>query len=114
MKGTVFNPEIETAVLKEAAQYEPVAAHQVVHAIADYMEHLEFDDNDRLIKGSAKKLVKALVQKEPNLFKNTEVSSEESAGFSGKSPGGSLGGVPSLSPAEKKKKEALALLGITK
>jgi hypothetical protein len=109
MTEYTFNPEIETAVLKEAAQYEPVASHQVVQAIADYSNYLEFDDNTQLIKSSVKRLVNALVQNEPNLFRNINISSKETDNFLG-----GAGGSSTQTSLEKKKKEALALLGIIK
>jgi len=112
MSQSLSNPEIERLVLKEAAIYEPVASHQIIHAINDYRNHLDFDDDGNLIKSSAKKMVSALVENEPNLFKKPELL-EEKAEFIGKSPKGIE---PSLiiSKEEKAKNAALALMGVKK
>jgi hypothetical protein len=107
--------EVVVAVLKEAEIFEPTSAYKVVQAIPDYETYLKFDDVGNLVKRSAKKLVQALVMNEPNLFNKTDIPEDNSDGFKGKAPKSGTKAVQTKAEAkEKKKNEALALMGIKK
>ncbi|MED3571954.1 hypothetical protein [Cytobacillus praedii] len=116
---------IENAVLKAAGTYNPVNPKQVVRALEDYKEYLEYDEDDVLVPKSVEKALKKLAEAEPNLFSNAGTGNEEdleggsgtgtgTAGFQGKPPGGGAGGGSQQQQKQAKlKAEALAMLNIT-
>lgn len=112
---------IENAVLKAAGQYDPVNPKQVVRALADYSDLLEYDEDDVLVGKSVDRALKKLAEAEPNLFKAAGEGQEEGgtgegsqgAGFQGKPPGGAgAGNGGGKDKAAKLKAEAMSMLGI--
>ena len=113
---------IENAVLKEAGKFKPVNPKQVVRALDDYKEYLEYDEDDNLVPKSVEKALKKLAEAEPNLFQAADGQQDGGTGegqstFSGKGPGGQAGGNPSNKQDKKyaeNKARALEYLGLTK
>lgn len=113
---------IENAVLKAAGTYNPISPKQVVRALEDYKELLEYDEDDVLVPSSVDKALKKLATAEPNLFKTAEgggtgeegvEGGSQGAGFQGKPPGGAgAGNGGGKDKATKLKNEALAMLGL--
>lgn len=112
---------IENAVLKEAGKYNPVNPTQVVRAIsADYLDAIEFDDETGTADAkSVARAIRKVHDAEPNLFKTIDSpdgtengGTGSTGGFRGKGPGG-VGGTKDAE-LEKKKAQALELLGIKK
>ncbi|MGG3803160.1 hypothetical protein [Metabacillus fastidiosus] len=117
LQPEIENLTFENAVLKAAGKHNPLNPKQVVRALEDYKEYLEYDENDKLVGKSVDIALKKLAEAEPNLFKNKEVDEgEEDLGtnknnFAGKPPGG---GGTAVTKQEKLKAEGLAMLGISK
>lgn len=67
---------IENAVLKQAAQLNPIKTRQVVLALEDreYAEMLEYDDRDVLNPASVNRALKRLAAAESNLFYTPEAA----------------------------------------
>lgn len=112
---------MENAVLKAAGKYNPLNPKQVVRALDDYSEYLEYDEDDNLVTKSVDKALKKLAEAEPNLFTNAEADQDEDhgqqqqqqTGFAGKPPGGGGQGTnKEQQKAAQTKAEALKLLGI--
>ncbi|MGP9042111.1 hypothetical protein [Cytobacillus kochii] len=113
---------IENAVLKAAGEFNPISPKQVVRALDDYKEYLEYDEDDVLVPKSINRALKELAKAEPNLFTTVESGQneheadlegkEKSGGFQGKTPGGAGAGKGDKSAKETKlKNEALAMMG---
>jgi len=115
---------IENAVLKAAGTYNPVNPKQVVRALEDYKEFLEYDEDDVLVESSVEKALKKLATAEPNLFKDAgdpgtdeddEPGTGSGSGFQGKAPGGAgTGGSKDQQKAAQLKSTALEMLGYAK
>jgi hypothetical protein len=113
---------IENEVLKAAGKFNPVNPKQVVRALDDYKELLEYDEDDVLVASSVEKALKKLATAEPNLFTAVEGGTNDEddlegqqGGFAGKPPGGAgAGGSKPAAKQEKLKTEALAMLGLGK
>ncbi|WP_433958547.1 hypothetical protein [Cytobacillus horneckiae] len=119
---------IENAVLKAAGEYNPISPKQVVRALDDYKEYLEYDEDDVLVSKSVNRALKELAKAEPNLFKTAEgggtgeeggeggsEGSSQGAGFQGKAPGGAgAGNGGGKDKTAKLKNEALEMLGFAK
>lgn len=117
---------LENAVLKNASgKYTPVNANQVVRALRDYDDEIEYDDNDVPVKGSIDALLKRIAKAEPNLFKSSEDPSnagddeddkggnDKSNNFSGRPPGGGgSGGNKTQAKEDAQLKGMLDLMGI--
>lgn len=110
---------LENAVLKMTGKHKPLNPAQVVRALADYSDHIEYDDEGKLIGKSVEKAIRKMAEAEPNLFaavegddNNDDGEGGTGGGFKGKPPGG---GNPPAGAAAKfaaKKSEALEMLGI--
>jgi len=111
---------LENAVLRNTGgQYTPVNANQVVRALRDYADEIEYDENDVPEKRSVDLVLRKLAKAEPNLFKTPEGEEGDDDnkggaggddkgggngnGFKGKTPGGGAGGNNS---ANKSKEDA--------
>lgn len=85
---------LENAVLKAAGKYNPVNPNQVVRALTDYSDLLDYFDDGVLDPKSVDKALKRITEVEPNLFKKPdgEGDDEDDQGteddFKGKPPGG--------------------------
>jgi hypothetical protein len=120
------NLTIENAVLKAAGKFKPINPKQVVRALDEYKEYLEYDEDDNLVPKSVEKALKKLAEAEPNLFRAADNQNNDSGGtgegqnnnFSGKGPGGQAGGGNASSKEDKKyaanKARALEYLGLSK
>lgn len=109
---------LENAVLKAAGSYNPVNPKQVVRALNDYSDMLEYDEDDKLVEKSVTKALKRLSEAEPNLFTSAGEDDDEtnppgSQGFNGKPPGGAVGSATPDKTA-KLKAQALDMMGIKK
>jgi hypothetical protein len=119
---------LENAVLRNAGgQYTPVNPNQVVRALRDYVDEIEYDENDVPDKRSVDLVLRKLAKAEPNLFKTPEggAGDEDDKGdeadkggkgsgtFQGKPPGGGNGGGGAGNQAKEDKAVAdmLALIG---
>jgi len=111
---------LENAVLKAAGQYNPLNPKQVVRALEDYADLLEYDEDEKLVSTSIEKALKKLAEAEPNLFKSADPGDEEKdpqqqqqpPGFNGKPPGGpGAGGNKDQQKVAAKKAEALEMMG---
>lgn len=109
---------LENAVLKVTGKHKPLNPAQVVRALADYSDHIEYDDEGKLVGKSVEKAIRKMAEAEPNLFEAATGEEDEDlgggtgTGFRGKPPGG---GNPPAGAAAKHvalKKEALAMLNI--
>ncbi|EIW19921.1 MULTISPECIES: hypothetical protein [Pelosinus] len=120
--STITRLTLENAVLKMTGKHKPLNPAQVVRALADYSDHIEYDDEGKLIGKSVEKAIRKMAEAEPNLFaaatgeEENDDGSGTGAGFKGKPPGG---GAPAASTAAaakhaKLKSEALSMLGINK
>ena len=118
LEGSVIqNLMLENAVLKMTGKHKPINLAQVVRALADYSDHIEYDDEGKLVGKSVEKAIRKMAEAEPNLFvaatgEEDDDGSGTGPGFKGKPPGG---GSPPAGAAEKfaaKKREALEMLGI--
>lgn len=110
---------LENALLKAAGTYNPLNPKQVVRALEDYSEHLEYDEDDNLVEKSVDRALKKLAEAEPNLFKPSEGSDEEDKkqqqnDFRSKPPGGGGKGTNAEQKVAAKRDEALALMGYKK
>ncbi|WP_332648882.1 hypothetical protein [Lysinibacillus sp. 54212] len=113
---------IENEVLKAAGVYNPVNPKQVVRALDDYKDLLEYDEDDVLVPKSVERALKKLSEAEPNLFTAVDGADDEDdkggqaggEGFRGKTPGGGAGGTDQNKKHDKTKAEALAMMGIKK
>lgn len=114
---------LENAVLKSASKYKPVNPAQVVRALGDYSDLIEYDDEGRLDAKSVDRAIKKIAAAEPNLFNANADDGEGSegdgnnggaGGFRGKGPGGGTPPAGKGDPKQlaAKKAEALAMLGI--
>lgn len=107
---------MENAVLKAAGTYSPLNPKQVVRALADYADFLEYDEDDNLVTKSVDKALKELAKAEPNLFHakaDDEGDDDKKGGFNGKSPGGTGQGTnKEQQKAAETKAKALALMKI--
>jgi hypothetical protein len=117
---------LEVAVLKSAGRYQPHNAAQVVRALADYADLIEFDDESGLpVPKSVTAVISKLAKAEPNLFKTPNGEggqdnlddNQQGGGFNGKTPGGgAAGGAGATGEAAKQAElqaEALKRMGIT-
>jgi len=95
LEARVKDLGLHNAVMKQAAKYNPHSLAQVVRALGDYEDLIEYDDetglpNDRSINSVLSKLTKT----EPNLFQAPNgqdpdpEDKEKQGGFQGKPPGG--------------------------
>jgi hypothetical protein len=107
---------LENAVLRNAGgQYTPVNPNQVVRALKEYADEIDYDDNDVPDKRSVDLVLRKLAKAEPNLFKTPEGGGSEDDdksggagdegkgggnGFSGKTPGGGTGGNKGGNPSK--------------
>jgi hypothetical protein len=118
---------LENAVLKAAGTYNFVNPKQVVRALDDYKEFLEYDEDDVLVPSSVDKALKKLATAEPNLLTSAgngnpeddedDLDKQNQGGsFQGKGPGGAGGGnnAAAATKQAKLKNEALELLGFAK
>lgn len=116
---------LENAVLKAAGQYKFINPKQVVRALEDYKEFLEYDEDDVLLPKSVDRALKELVKAEPNLLKTAgdedldeddDLDEDQNkGGFQGKPPGGGAGGSQKAATKQAKlKSEALEMLGLGK
>jgi hypothetical protein len=118
---------IENAVLKAAGTYNPLNPKQVVRALEDYKEYLEYDEDDVLVPKSVEKALKKLAEAEPNLFKPAAAGDDDNdddqqggqqqggGSFQGKPPGNGSGtGDKSQKKQDQLFKESLEMLGIKK
>lgn len=106
---------MENAVLKAAGTYSPLNPKQVVRALADYTDLLEYDEDDNLVTKSVDKALKELAKAEPNLFhaKEDEEDDPKQGGFNGKPPGGAGQGTSKEQQKNAATRDkALALLNI--
>lgn len=115
-ESTVRNLTLENAVLRTASKYNPVNPSQVVRALGDYADLIEYDDDGKLVSKSVERAIKKIAEAEPNLFTAAPESGGDPnnrGGFQGKPPGG--GQPPAAATKQQAKiKDGLALLGITK
>lgn len=106
---------LENAVLRVAGKFNPHNPAQVVRALKeDYGAQVEYDDlTGELIPGSVEKAIGRLVKAEPNLFQDPAGAGAGAAGggFGGKPPGGGTPPAGGTTDLEKKKAEALKLMG---
>ncbi|WP_138751114.1 hypothetical protein [Paenibacillus sinopodophylli] len=99
------NLSLENAVLRNVGgQFTPVNPNQVVRALRDYADEIEYDENDIPEKRSVELVLRKLAKAEPNLFKAADEGAGEDDhgnegdqgnkgdGFKGKPPGGGAGG----------------------
>lgn len=116
---------LENAVLRNAGgQYTPVNPNQVVRALRDYADEIDYDENDVPDTRSVDMVLRKLAKAEPNLFKapdSTEETNEDKGGqggqgggFKGKPPGGGGGGGGDKSKEDAAVDSMLASIGITK
>lgn len=112
---------IENAVLKSAGELNPLNPKQVVRALDDYKEYLEYDEDENLVPKSVDRALKELAKAEPNLFKTAEAgeggagSNDPEPGFKGKSPGGAGAGDPKPDKKQEElKAKALEMMGLSK
>lgn len=111
---------LEAAVLKAAGKYNPVNAAQVVRALGDYADLLQYDDEDRLVPKSVDRALARIAETEPNLFKTPAGDGSEGGegnddAFKGKGPGGGGTAAEIKAAAEKAAKmkaEAREMLGL--
>ena len=109
---------IENAVMKAAGKYDPVNPKQVVRALEDYANDLEYDDDDVLVSGSVDRALAKLAKAEPNLFKATENGADDpqdppaGSGLTGRTPGGSTPPPAGKQKDEQLTAQALEMLGI--
>lgn len=109
---------IENAVLKAADKYAPINPKQVVRALDDYADSLEYDEDDVLVGRSVDRALAQLAKAEPNLFKAAEETDEDdpedktAGGLTGKSPGGSTPPPAGKAKEDKLTAQALEMLGI--
>lgn len=109
---------LENAVLKAAGTYNPLNPKQVVRALEDYKELLEYDEDEQLVGKSVDKALKKLAEAEPNLFKAAEEGDDkddqqQQQTFGGKPPGGAgQGASKDQQKVDAKVAEGLAMLGI--
>lgn len=114
---------MENAVLKAAGTYNPLNPKQVVRALDDYSNLLDYDEDENLDPKSVDRALSALVKAEPNLFKTVEAGSRDDheeggsgtqQGFTGKSPGGAgaTGGSKVKDKEAKLQQQALEMMGI--
>ncbi|GKU79298.1 hypothetical protein [Paenibacillus sp. L3-i20] len=110
------NLTLENAVLRNVGgQYTPVNPNQVVRALRDYADEIEYDEYDVPEKRSVELVLRKLAKAEPNLFKSPEDDDNDNNGvdddkngansgrLSGKTPGGGASGGK---PANKSKEDA--------
>ena len=112
---------IENAVLKAAGKYNPVNPKQVVRALDDYSDLLEYDDDDVIVGKSVETALAKLAKTEPNLFKAVDETTPPTGddnppagGPKGKPPGGSTPPPGGKKKNEDLKAQALDMLGIKK
>lgn len=121
---------LENAVLKSAGTHQPHNPAQVVRALSDYKDLIEYDDESGLPTAkSVKNVISKLAKTEPNLFKTPSSQDDEqdeneqeedqggNGGFRSKTPGGGSGGASATGTAAQKKQaemqaEALERMGI--
>lgn len=111
---------IENAVLKAAGKYNPINMSQVVRALKlDYMDLVDVDDEGVVDAKTVDRALRKIHDAEPNLFKDDEGDGSDegngnnaAGGFKGKGPGGGTSGGGKGDSLDKKKAEALALMGI--
>lgn len=116
LQAKVKNLSMENAVLKAAGAYNPLNPKQVVRALGDYADLLEYDEEDNLVAKSVDKAIKKLAEAEPNLFHakaDDEEDEDKKDGFAGKSPGGTGQGTTKEQQKNAATRDkALALLNI--
>lgn len=113
---------IENAVLKAAGKYNPVNPKQVVRALDDYSDLLEYDEDDVLVGKSVETALAKLAKAEPNLFQSAEDDATPppgddnppAGGLKGKTPGGSTPPPGGKKKDDDLKAQALEMLGIKK
>lgn len=117
---------LENAVLKSVGKHQPHNPSQVVRALNDYADLIDYDDETGLPTAkSITSVISKLAKAEPNLFKTPgtgtteeeEDQEEDSQGgeFRSKPPGGSggAGGSGGKNKADEMKADALRRMGIT-
>jgi len=113
--GDMKSLTLENVVLRVAGKFNPHNPAQVVRALkADYSVQVEYDDlTGELMPGSVEKAIGRLVKAEPNLFQdpNGAGAAAASGSFGGKPPGGGTPPAGTPTDLEKKKAEALKLMG---
>lgn len=115
LQAKVKNLSMENAVLKAAGAYNPLNPKQVVRALGDYADLLEYDEEDNLVAKSVDKAIKKLAEAEPNLFhaKADDEDEDKKDGFNGKPPGGAGQGTSKEQQKHAATRDkALALLNI--
>lgn len=119
MEGDLKRLTMENAILKASGKYQPHNSAQVVRALADYDDLLEYDDEGAIVPRSVDKALKRIAQVEPNLFKNPEGKADDGAdeqnnggGFRGKQPGGAGGGGSNAGKEEENLQTMRQMLGI--
>ena len=115
--GDMKSLTLENVVLRVAGKFNPHNPAQVVRALkADYSAQVEYDDlTGELMAGSVEKAIGRLVKAEPNLFQDPAGDGTPGGGtggsFAGKGPGGGSASTGNPTDMDKKKAEALALMG---
>lgn len=115
LEGRVKDLGLQNSVLTAAKTFNPVNSVQVVRALSDYEDLIEYDDNGVPERRSVESALRKLVKAEPNLFTpaagdddldNPDDGQQQTGGskFSGKPPGGGAG---ASSNAQKSKEDAL-------
>ncbi|TVX92214.1 hypothetical protein [Paenibacillus agilis] len=125
LEASTKNLSLEVAVLKSAGKYQPHNPAQVVRAMSDYADLIEFDDETGLpTQKSVQGVISKLAKTEPNLFKtadgeggtpDNQDETHPQGGFSSRAPGGAVGGSGSTrqaAKAEEMKNDALQRMGI--
>lgn len=108
---------LEVAVLKSAGRFQPHNAAQVVRALGDYSDLIEFDDETGLpTQKSVTAVISKLAKAEPNLFKTpngeggqgNQDEDPQGGGFNGRAPGGAAAGGAGGTGAATKEAEMMA------
>lgn len=115
---------LENAVLKTAGKYKPLNPAQVVRALGDYADLIEYDDEGKPDAKSVDRAIKKIATAEPNLFEAQEdedgegthsKGNDDRGNFRGKGPNG---GTPPTSKKQQeldaKKAKGLELMGVKK
>lgn len=114
---------LENQVLKSAGKYNPVNPSQVVRALDDYRDLLDYDDETgEPTAQSVSRALKRIAQAEPNLFKTPDGNggnpedddNKDDSSFKGKPPGGGTGSGGKGDDLDKKAAEMLSMMGYPK
>lgn len=123
LQPSVKSLSLENAILKAAGELKPHNPKQVVRALSDYENLLEYDENEVLVSKSVDRALKKLAEAEPNLFQTADnpgggAGNNQENNFAGKPPGGTAGGGTGGGSNDQKyaanKAKALEYLGIKK